>query len=448
MPLLFYPPLYNRTVTFTPKGGDPKIVISDGQPLDSRFKISRGKIVMTNLSERDNEATLSVVSRFFDTVILRVKNCHGVVNKLCGDFIYWKIPYDAQYLEFSGPNVNAPPTILWNRTARSSIRGKVSGSAYEIKNLTQQDSGYYRFRGPNDQLQKFEQIVVEANTRSYNVDEGKIKLQYPLVFTPAKVTFLRNGAWVAQTLKESDRLEITDRYLAFEYATPEDSGTYDFLDKDGNLILQMTLEIREVEKVWVSVAVLAAISFGFTLCCCCLKRFCCTDSSDKTSSPESEADAAAPSAYNHGTQTTEPETALLPREPTIIFPDPPTYNEAGGHVDPPPPYEECIPQPSAPPVPTYPAQPDNPVPAEPPGNSSEPTERDVNDAVMADVSPLNRVSAAEVTGATTFSINSFDLNTDSDPHFELRGTALFTAPPLSTDESTSAEYNSEKLNFL
>lgn len=432
LPMHFLPALYNKTITFTPKGGDPKIIVNAGQSLDSRFKVSRTKIEMANLSERDNEATLSIESHIiFDTVMLRVKNCRSVVKKLCGDVIFWNMPYDAEYLEFSGPDVNAPPTILWNRTTRSSIRGKVSGSLYQIKDLTQRDSGYYRFRGPNDKLQKFEQIVVEANSRSYDFDEGKVKLQYPLVFRPAKVTFLPNWNSRARTVTEDSRLDITDMHLAFNYATPEDSGTYDFFDKDGNLILRMTLEIREVEKVWVSVAVLAAISFGFALCCCCLKKFCCTESSDKTSSPESEPEAASPTVYNHGTQTTEPETPLLPREPTVIFPDPPSYNEAGGHIDPPPPYEECNPQPSAPPVPTNSTQPDNPDPAESSGNSSEPT-----------------VSAAEVKGATDFSVNSFDLNTDSDPHFELRGTTVPSASPLSADGSSSAEYTSDKFNFL
>lgn len=439
--------MYNKTITFTPNGGDPKIVVNGQQSLDSRFKVSRAKIEMTDISERDNEATLSIESRMiFNTVILRVKNCRSVVKKLCGDLVFWAIPYDAEYLEFSGPDVNAPPTILWNRTAQSSLRGKVWGSLYKIKDLTQRDSGYYRFRGPNDKLQKFEQIVVEANTRSYDYDEGKVELQYPLVFTPAKVTFLPNWDSKAITVTDSSRLGITNRYLAFEYATPEDSGTYDFFDKDGNLILKMTLEIREVEKVWVSVAVLGAISFGFALCCGCLKKFCCSESSDKTSSPESEAEAATPSVYNNGTQTAEPETPLLPREPTVIFPDPPPYNEVGGHIDPPPSYEECNPLPYAPVVPTAPSQPDHPDPTEPSVNSAEPTA--VNDAVMGDLNHSDQVSTAGVAGATNFSVNSFDLNSDSEPHFEPRGMAVPSAPLLSPDGSSSAEYTSDKLNFL
>lgn len=439
----------NYSLTFTPKNGDPKIVVKDGQSLDSRFKVSRFQVEMINLSERDNEATLSTDSNFrmsfLSKVKLRVKNCRSVKKKLCTDVIYWTIPPDAQYLEFSGPDVDAPPTILWNRTTRSAVRGRASGSLFEIKDLTQRDSGYYRFRGPKDQLQTFDQIVVNVNTRSYDFDEGKVELDYPRIFTPAKVTFLPEGTSRARPVTESSRLRITDRYLIFDYATPEDSGTYDFFDKDDNLILRATVEIREVEKVWVSVAVLSAITFGFILCCCCVKKFCCSDSSDKTSSPESEAEAPSPSVYNHGTQTPEPETPLLPREPRVILPDLPTYNEAGGYIDPPPPYEECVPQPSAPPVPMFPSE--DPVPTEPPVNSSEPTNIDsvVNEASVADANQPEQDSA---TGAATFSMNSFALNTDSDPQFELRGTALPSAPLLSAEGPILTEYEPDKLNFL
>lgn len=455
LPAHFTPVLYNQTITFTPKEGVPKIVVNHGQSLDSRFKVSRGKIEMANLSERDNDATLSIVKHIFDSVLLRVKNCRSIVKKLCGSSISWRIPYDAEYLEFSGPDVLAPPTVLWNRTSRSSIRGKVSGSDYEIKDITQQDSGYYRFRGSKDQLLKWEQIEVEAHVRSYDFDEGNIKLQYPIIFTPGQIKFKHTWASKAKPLSESDdRFKITNTYLAIDYATPEDAGTYDFLDKDGNLILHVTLEIREVEKVWVSVVVLAVISFGFILCCCCMKKYCCKESSDKTNCPESEADAAAPPVYHHGTQTTEPETPLLSREPRVIFSDPPTYNEADGHVDPPPPYEECDTQVSAPPVPTYSSEPHNtPAPAEPTVISPEPTNRDdiADGAVMVDVSPPDQVSTAEAretTGDITFTLNSFDLTTGSDPHFDLRGVTLPSAPPLSSDESNSAEYNSDKFNFL
>lgn len=404
---------------------------------------------MSNLSERDNDATLSIVSNFFDTVILRVKNCHSVVKKLSWSSIHWRIPYDAEYLEFSGPDVNAPPAILWNRTSRSSVRGKVSGSLYEIKDLTQRDSGYYRFRGTTDQLLKWEQIVIEERVLSYDFDEGDITLQYPIVFTPSQVKYKSTWSHKARPLSDGDgRFKITNTHLFIQYATPEDAGTYDFLDKDGNLILRINVEIREVEKVWVSVVVIAAFFVGFILCCCCVKKCCCKESSDKTNGPESETDAApaAPSVYNHGTQTTEPATPLLSQETRVVIPSPPTYSEIGGHTDPPPSYEECAAQPSAPLIPIYTSQPDNrPVPAEPLVNSSEPTTMDdgATATAMADVAPSDQVSAE---GATTFAVNCFEF-TNSDPHFELSGTTLPSAPPLSSNESNSVEYKSDKLNF-
>lgn len=441
LPVHFTPALYNQTITYTPQVGESKIVVNHGQSLDSRFKVSRGKIAMTHLSERENEATLSIKDSLFDSVILRIKNCQSILKKFCGSSIIWKIPYDAEYLEFSSPHALAPPAILWNRTNRSSTRGKVSGSDYVIKDITQRDSGYYRFRGSKDQLLKWEEIVVEENVRHYEFDEGDIKLDYPIVFTPSQVKFKGRGAYNGKTVSEDDgKFKITNRYLAIEYATPEDGGTYDFLDKDGNLILRMTLEVREVEKVWVSLVVLAAIFLGFVSCCCCVKKCCCKESADKTNCPESETEAAAPS-NTQATQTPEPVTPLLSQEPRVIFPAPPTYNEAGGHLDPPPPYEECGTQSPALTVPTYSCEPNNPpVSAEPTMSSSEPAgtddvSNDANNAVMVDGGQPDQVSAA---GAMTF--------TDSEPQFELRGLTLPSAPPLSSNDSV--EYTSDKLNFL
>lgn len=440
LPAHFLPILYNQTITYTPQVGDPKIVVNHGQSLDSRFKVYRGRISLTHLSERDNEATLSIKDRFFGTVILRVKNCRSIVKKLYGSFFNWKIPHDAEYLEFSSPDALAPPAILWNRTSRSSTRGKVSGSDYEIKNLTQRDRGYYRFRGSNDQLLKWEEIVVEEHVRHYEFDEGDIRLEYPIIFTPSQVKFKGTRNYNIKTVSENDgKYKITNRYLAIEYATPEDDGTYDFLDNDGNLILRASLEVREVEKVWPSFVILAAIFLGFISCCCCVKKCCCKESANKTNCPESETEAAAPS-NTQATQTPEPVTPLLAQEPRIIVPAPPTYNEAGGHQDPPPPYEECGTQSPAFPVPAYSCQPNNaPVSTEPTMNSSEPAVREdvANDAVMVDGGQPDQVSAA---GAMTF--------TDSDPQFELRGLTLPSAPPLSSNDSNSVEYTSDKLNFL
>lgn len=235
----FTPAVYNKTIIYTPKVGEPKIVVNNGKSLDSRFKVLRTKIEMANICERDNEATLTIGPGYFNTVTLRVKNCRSIVKKLYGSFIKWHMPYNAEYLEFSGPDVFAPPVILWNRTSQSSIRGEVSGSNYEIKALTQRDNGYYRFRSSKDELLKWDQIVVDEHVRSYEHDEGQIKIEYPVVFTPAQVQFSSSHVWTSKTvtLSEGDRrYKITSTELIIEYATPEDSGTYDFLDKELSLI--------------------------------------------------------------------------------------------------------------------------------------------------------------------------------------------------------------------
>lgn len=437
LPMYFHPPLYNRTVVFTPKGGESRVVFNNRQSLDPRFKLNRRKLIeMAAVSEREDEATLTVEKHLFSTVMLRVKNCRSVVQKLCGGVVFWNVPADAEYLEFSGPDVDSPPSILWNRSSRSSVRGALSGALYQIQDLTQRDSGYYRFRGRDDLLLKFDTIQVKVNTRSYVFDEGKIELEYPLEFTPAKVTLLRPGAWVTQTLTESDKLKITDRYLQFQYAVPNDSGTYEFFDKDGNLILQITLEVKEVEKYWVGTIGSVILSGLISSCCCyCLRRSCCSGDSDKSGDPETEAESATPPAvFNHGTQTSQPDAPLLPPEPGVGFPDPPSYSETKVRVDPPPPYEECIPQsPAAPPATSLSVQSSGPG-SVPPATSPSVQSSGPGPA-EAPGTPLEPAAS----GASTFPVNGLDFGSDSEPRYE--PSVLPSAPLLSADSSTSAEYN-------
>ncbi|KAJ0039435.1 hypothetical protein NL108_014047 [Boleophthalmus pectinirostris] len=443
---------FNMTVTYTPKVGKPKIVVKNGKAIDPRFRIFWSGAELIDVTEQDNEAVLSSETMLISSVELRVQNCRKARRADYGSSIFWVLPSAAEYLEFlkytgSGIPSLVKPQVLWNRTDPSELsRGRIRGNEYEIKDITQQDSGYYRFRGSKNQLVKWEQIVIEHHEKSYDFDEGHITLEFPLMFTPSQVKFTRS--YISQTISENNnRFRIIQGYFEIKDATPKDAGTYDFLDKSGNLMLHASVQIREVEKEWASYVSLAAFSFGGILCCCCVKKCCCKESSSKTDEPEDEAPAST--AYHndppHSTQTASP---LIPREQRVVIPDLPTYNAQGRPMDPPPPYSECVLEPSAPPVPAYSSLPDPPV-SEPTASPPDPPQ--TNDVSLAGVitSPLDQVSTTGATEPTSFSSHNFNFTSvDSEPTFEFSGTAFSSAPPLSSEGTTSAEYNSDKLNFL
>ncbi|KAJ0039434.1 hypothetical protein NL108_014044 [Boleophthalmus pectinirostris] len=267
LPASFTPPLYNKTITCTPKLGDSKIVVNNGQSLDPRFQVSQDEIEMADLTEQDNETVLSTEKG--DSVKVNVKNCRSPVKKFYGSSIIWIIPDEAEYLEFSKYNVSdtpGHPIVLWNRTDPSYSRGNASSNDYEIKNITQQDSGYYRFRGSKHQLLKWEQIVVEEHVKNYTYVMGKmVYIEFPLVVIISQVRFTHVGAETHTVLENGGRVLITNQYLTIDDATFEDAGTYEFFDKEGNLILHVEIVIKEDEEPlhWFFIVALCAFGAGF-----------------------------------------------------------------------------------------------------------------------------------------------------------------------------------------
>ncbi|KAJ0002476.1 hypothetical protein NQD34_007625 [Periophthalmus magnuspinnatus] len=261
LPANFTPPLYNKTITYTPKVGDSKIVVSIGQSLDPRFQVSKEGIEMADLTEQDNEAVLSTEGG--DSVKFIVKNCGSPVKKFYGSSIVWIISDGAEYLEFSkytGSVIPGQTTVLWNRTDPSH---SISNNEYEIKNLTQQDSGYYRFRGSKHQLLKWEQIVVEEHLKNYTYAQSKIVyIEFPVVVVPSQVRFTQVGAETHTVIENGGRVVITNQYLIIEDATFEDAGTYEFFDKEGNLILRVEIEIKSEEEPLHWYFIVALCAFG------------------------------------------------------------------------------------------------------------------------------------------------------------------------------------------
>ncbi|KAK7922783.1 hypothetical protein WMY93_009685 [Mugilogobius chulae] len=63
-------------------------------------------------------------------------------------------------------------------------------------------------------------------------------------------------------LENSDRVTITKHYLYIDDATYDDAGTYDFFDKEGNLILHAMVEVKEEEEPLHWYFILALTAFG------------------------------------------------------------------------------------------------------------------------------------------------------------------------------------------
>lgn len=246
LPAQFCPPVYNHTITYSPRVGKPKTVVNHGLSLDQRFQVSQDRIEMADLTEQDNEAVLSTVAPV-NSVKLTVINCGSIVRKLYGSSVMWNISGGAEYLEFSkftGSGIPAQPTILWNRTDTSYRRGNVSGNYYEIKDLTQQDSGYYKFRGSRNQLLKWEQILVQEHLKNHTYSWGKfIIIEFPDGIIPSEIRFTKKGADSYTVLKSGGRITITIGYLAIDKSTYDDAGTYDFVDDRGNLIMRVEIGI-------------------------------------------------------------------------------------------------------------------------------------------------------------------------------------------------------------
>lgn len=411
------PPLFKGQISYTPKGGVQRIVVNDGESKDPRFKVSLRSIKILALTEQDHEAILNFGK---DAIKLMVSDCADPENMYYGSVFSWRVPSEAEYLEFSQTTTSSDPlqpVVLWNRTDPLFGRGSIKRNYYEIYSLKQKDSGYYRFRGSDNQLIQWKKLIVQENTRNVEHKEGGyLHMDYVLHglrsyrFTRSQVLFTPLGSEKKQTLSEADkqgRVEITDRYFAINNAKLEDSGSYEFFDDQDNLVLRVKVEVIANETTWVYVVVFALILFAVTFCWCCVKKRCCKKSTDKRNSPATQTEAVAPAVYY-------PETS----------------------------------QPTHPHAPTYSYQPVNPPASRGPTVTSP--EPPMFNSVMADMSPPppTQGTAPESYRPTSFTPTSYGFTmSDSEPTFDLKRMP-FSAPPLSSDTSISHVYTSDKLNFL
>lgn len=154
--------------------------------MDPRFEVSFQRIYMPDLTEEDEGSMAAyTLGKIISLVVLLVRNTcdwfqyhtisHGVLQLLffrfldCEapeirnykDMFSWIMPNEAEYFQFTPLNSKLP-IVLWNRTGHTNSRGTVNRPHYEIPNLTQKDSGYYKFRGSENQLLKWTKLVVKG----------------------------------------------------------------------------------------------------------------------------------------------------------------------------------------------------------------------------------------------------------------------------------------------
>lgn len=403
VPIYYTPPLFPTSIYYKPKGKDRILVVNEGKSVDKRFVVRSGSIKMRDLTEQDDEAML-----FFgqsDSVKLYIKDCRQSEKYYYGNKYSWALPYNTEYMEFSQMTSSRrflTPVVIWNRTDTSSdsadARRRVKYFLLEIDGVKQQDSGYYKCLGSSGQLIKWRKLEVEEFKATFEHFVGQtMQFHFPMRFsTLPRILFTSQESGYEDTfeIENTDpRLFLSETDFSFQDLKYEDAGVYKFVDKDGDLALQLELQMEYPElSGWVYLVALVIIAFFIVCCCCCVKKCCFKKSTNKRSSHENN----APPVFHHSTtQPTQPVVPRLSREPRVIHPNPPTYNSAIADMDLPP-----------------------------------STQVTVTDRLDGTSTPLISNSS------------------DSEPKFEFKGTVFPSAPPLSSGTDIQDVYTSDKLNFL
>lgn len=74
-----------------------------------------------------------------------------------------RIPEGAAFLEFSPTDDMYQETVVWNRNDPKRSRGSVHSDYWEMTGITQEDSGYYKFRGKSNTLLVWKRLEVKGN---------------------------------------------------------------------------------------------------------------------------------------------------------------------------------------------------------------------------------------------------------------------------------------------
>lgn len=453
LPPEYAPPLFHGDLFFTSSNTGVKRLVSDDKGVkDARFVSSFGVgLTIQDLTEQDDgvfSVSYPLSDREDNVITLKVIDCVEARKVYYGSIFSLLIPSGAERLEFTPSSELDQVTVRWDRSGTKGGRGSVTRHYWEITDTTQKDNGYYKFRGKHNSLLAWKKLLVEEKERDIYIDEGReLHLDYRDIAPIWTITFQplethRNYAlmergtadWFAEPF--GGRVDFRGSSIAISHVEYQDSGTYEFIDSKGCVALRVKVEVINVDAPsWVYALSFAGVPFGLICCCYCVKSFR-KKSPSKRNDPDTEATAAptpATALFHH--DTTQPTgsgqsgTSHLP----VNLPAHRELTSASGG----PPDSTQHPDPSASAAPSTAAfsyLPTNPPTYMEAMSDGPPTYESVNFSP----SPPQSEAAAE---------GSDFISSDSEPKFDVKGSAGPSAPPLSSD-TTSDVYTSDKFNFL
>ncbi|XP_037635539.1 uncharacterized protein LOC119494011 isoform X1 [Sebastes umbrosus] len=431
LPFSYSPPIFDGPLYFISKSGSRKLLMDEGKSKDRRLKVSLGRVRFTDLTERHDGGSFSVSTNGNRTHVilsLTIKECSETITQYYGDIYSINIPREAEFLEFTPLGKVKTQTVLWNRTAPTSqrSRGSIKHNGWVMKDLTQDDMGHYNVRAKDNTLLSRKGLAIEANKRTIPAKVNEmLAIKYPRVPTDTlwTVTFTPEGKPPFTLIERghSTQHEIGNNFFPIEVKQDRfvidpvkstDSGTFEFIDPQGNLALTTEVVVQNNPKpfnMFVYIGIGVAVAHALILCCCCVTKCCCKKSSSKRdeSAPQT---ASAPAVYYHDLNqpagpsssaapapdnSYQPMNSLFSREPTNISLEPPAYSSMNIHVNPPQP----------------------------------------------EFAPLGRqgLDPAPLLGSDC-------LSSDPEQRFELKGLTFPSAPPLGSDSTVCDVYTSDKLS--
>ncbi|KAF7668011.1 hypothetical protein LDENG_00036810 [Lucifuga dentata] len=168
LPSRYGPDSFSGLLIFVPReGSEQKIVMNNTLGVDPRYKVTKTSVSVPNLTERD-EGTFSVMlysKKTYNVVNLKILDCSEKESRKYGEPYTCKVPDGAQFLEFT-PRSQDKITVLWKHTdpeIHRGGRGRVRWNVWEMKKLTQEDNGYYNFRGKDNVLLRRWKLTVQGD---------------------------------------------------------------------------------------------------------------------------------------------------------------------------------------------------------------------------------------------------------------------------------------------
>ncbi|XP_035806596.2 uncharacterized protein LOC111572170 [Amphiprion ocellaris] len=334
LPSNVIPPLYKGPLILKPsRGGPMRTVMDNGMATEPRIKISPASATLTDVTEHDEG--IYMISppgqHQYSPFTLKVLDCAEEVETYYGEIWRLSLPEKAEILE-STPLNRVNPVVLWNRTnpqVKSVRRGWVNQNFWQVENITQSENGFYNIRQKDNTLLSRTHLNVKEHVRHYTkrVDEYLI-IEYPwdngawlVNFQPKGTT--DNITLIKDGLKQLEdwfdwRLEIQSAGIKLDALEITDSGTFEFRDKKGNLVLVAHLEMKAKHDddppppplllVYISVAFL----LGGLLCCWFTRNMKCWKKCRRRDKSAPQA-AAPPAAHYHSeSQSVVPSYSAVP----------------------------------------------------------------------------------------------------------------------------------------